>query len=181
MQNPDMKKLLANSYLSGGNAAYLEELYDAFLQDPSAIDPEWRRYFESLPKVNGYTNADVSHAAIQTQFLQLAKSPFRHTVTTSATLVEAKQFAVNGLIDAYRRFGHLAAKLDPLKGERPAVPELTLEFHGLSSADNNSEFSAPFLFQHTAKLADICSALQQTYCRSIGFGCNSALKQPMVR
>jgi hypothetical protein len=36
-----MKDLLANSYLSGGNAAFIEELYDSYLQDPASVAEEW--------------------------------------------------------------------------------------------------------------------------------------------
>ena len=36
-----MKDLLGNSYLSGGNAAFIEELYDSYLQDTASVAEEW--------------------------------------------------------------------------------------------------------------------------------------------
>ncbi|SEQ84331.1 2-oxoglutarate dehydrogenase E1 component [Faunimonas pinastri] len=37
-----------SSFLYGGNAAYLEELYTRFQQDPSSVDAEWRDFFSTL-------------------------------------------------------------------------------------------------------------------------------------
>src|SRR5262245_66347578 len=36
------------SFLYGGNADYLEQLYARYEDDPKAIDSEWRAFFESL-------------------------------------------------------------------------------------------------------------------------------------
>jgi len=34
-----MKDLMAGSYLSGGNAAYIDELYEAYLQGAESVAP----------------------------------------------------------------------------------------------------------------------------------------------
>src|SRR5690606_28591361 len=39
------------------------------------------------------------------------------------------------LIDAYRSWGHLAARLDPLGSLRPRPPELRPSYHGLTEGD----------------------------------------------
>ena len=36
------------SFLYGGNAAYIEELYARYEADPASVDAEWRAFFESL-------------------------------------------------------------------------------------------------------------------------------------
>ena len=59
------------SPLAVGNAAYLEPLYEQFLEDPAAVPPAWRRYFEGLPRVDGVTQ-DISHSAIREEFRRLA-------------------------------------------------------------------------------------------------------------
>ena len=41
---------------------------------------------------------------------------------------------VDRLVQAFRAFGHLEAKLDPLGSPRPEVPELNPTFHGLTDA-----------------------------------------------
>jgi len=37
-----------SSFLYGGNAAYVEQLYDDYQRDPAAVDPSWRSFFEGL-------------------------------------------------------------------------------------------------------------------------------------
>ena len=69
-----MQQLLATSYLSGGSMAYVDSLYEDYLVDPAAIEPEWRACFDALPKVAGSDDAvDVSHQAIQNYFLTLTR------------------------------------------------------------------------------------------------------------
>ena len=68
---PSLQQQWGSSHLAGGNAAYLEQLYESYLRDPSSIDPAWRNYFETLPRVNGALH-DVSHATVRENFRQLA-------------------------------------------------------------------------------------------------------------
>ncbi len=60
-----MQAALAASYLSDSNAGYLEELYEQFLQNPDAVEPQWRQFFQSLPAVNG---PEISHAQLRREF-----------------------------------------------------------------------------------------------------------------
>ena len=48
-----------SSFLYGGNAAYIEDLYARYEQDPASVDAEWRDFFGSL-KDQG---ADVAKSA----------------------------------------------------------------------------------------------------------------------
>ncbi|MDO7680463.1 MAG: hypothetical protein MUQ11_05390, partial [Burkholderiaceae bacterium] len=36
-----------NSYLFGGNAPYVEEMYENYLDNPSSVTDEWRSYFDA--------------------------------------------------------------------------------------------------------------------------------------
>ena len=36
------------SFLYGGNAAYIEDLYAKFEADPASVEAEWRTFFEAL-------------------------------------------------------------------------------------------------------------------------------------
>ena len=40
-----------NSYLFGGNAAYVEELYESYLHDPASVADHWRDYFDNVKQV----------------------------------------------------------------------------------------------------------------------------------
>ena len=48
-----------SSFLYGGNAAYIEDLYARYEADPNSVDAEWRDFFGSL-KDDG---ADVAKSA----------------------------------------------------------------------------------------------------------------------
>ena len=175
MHESQMEALWNTGHISGGNAAYVEELYDAYLYDPNSIPDEWREYFDQLPRVSDTSAAqDTAHSQIREQFRQFVKSPQVHTTqsSTSATKIEhARQIHVAQLIQHYRRGGHLKAKTDPLNlAVPPSLEHLELEFHGLNNDDLDSEFATGDLFfgKETATLRDIIAELEATYCGSIG-------------
>lgn len=170
MQDNSMKALRASSYLSGGNAAYIEDLYEIYLKNPEAVPQEWQTVFESLPRVTHLNATDISHADIRQYFLSLAKQPKKFQVPASAdSLHEQKQFNVERLIEAYRRFGHLAAQLDPLGTHRPEVPELQLGKYDLSEEDFTERFCAESLMGvKQSSLRDIYARLCEVYTQTIG-------------
>ena len=43
-----MKAFQSNSYLFGGNAPYVEELYESYLNNPGSVPERWREYFDNL-------------------------------------------------------------------------------------------------------------------------------------
>lgn len=153
----------ANSYLAGGNAAYVEGLYEDYLSDANSVPTEWRSLFDSLPKVS--SQPELSHRAIQDYFLQLASLP-----KTAGTHAAPKQQAVTDLIQAYRSYGHLRANLDPLGMMKArSHPSLDPHYYHLTDADKTDSFSAgPYLAQHPLSLTEIERVLQDTYCGSIG-------------
>ena len=66
------KEMLSNSYLFGANAPFIEQLYESYLQDPAAVEPRWRDYFEELQRLEQGPR-DVAHTPIQEAFVRLAK------------------------------------------------------------------------------------------------------------
>ena len=167
-----MSALWASSQFAGGNAPYLEELYERYLKDPNSISPEWRSFFTDLPKVNGIKQ-DVPHSEIRHYFRELAKHPSLSSDANkgvAAIEFERKQEQVFELIEAYRFRGHQHAKLDPLqRHELPEIPDLTLRRHQLSIADLDTEFATGSLHgPPKATLAEILEIVNSTYCGSIG-------------
>ena len=69
-----MQTLQSHSYLFGGNAPFIEELYEQYLADANAVPGEWREYFDKLQQQGGVAR-DVPHQPIQESFIQLAKQP----------------------------------------------------------------------------------------------------------
>ncbi|MEI7496673.1 MAG: hypothetical protein WCK66_10400, partial [Betaproteobacteria bacterium] len=37
-----------NTYLFGGNAPYVEEMYENYLSNPGSVPDSWREYFDAL-------------------------------------------------------------------------------------------------------------------------------------
>ena len=168
---------LENSYLFGGNAPYVEELYESYLNNPGSVPDNWRSYFDQLqhqPATDGQElTRDQPHAPIVDAFVQRAKQGSFAQATQQLDLtVASKQLHVQSLIAAYRSLGSRWAELDPLKQhDRDEIPELDPAFYGLSEVDMDQEFSATntyFTSDSTMTLRQIIKALRDTYCRSIG-------------
>lgn len=167
--HPTMQQQQLSSYLSGANAAYIEELYENYLKDPSSVSSEWQQYFASLN--GGKPSQDVSHAAIRDQLLQSAKAPRQSNIShDTSTDAIRKQSQVAQLINAYRAHGHHYANLDPLNLTKgPKVPDLELSYHGLNEQDLNNVFnSGLFKGMNEASLKTIFQALKDTYSNTIG-------------
>ncbi|BDD93899.1 2-oxoglutarate dehydrogenase E1 component [Pandoraea sp. XJJ-1] len=170
-----MEQFQTNSYLFGGNAPYVEELYESYLDNPASVPDNWRQYFDALqnvPAVDGSNANDVAHAPIVESFAQRAKAnAFVPRAGASDLAVARKQVHVQSLVAAYRFLGARWANLDPLKRqERPAIPELEPAFYDLTEADMDSVYSAEntyFGFEQ-ASLRDLLKSLRDTYCGSIG-------------
>ena len=168
-----MEKMLVNSYLYGGNAEFIEGLYDDYLADPSRVSEEWRRYFDQLQQAAGPLGRDIAHAPIRQSLIQRASQPpLANFVEACAPFLdhERKQIKVLQLINAYRFLGVRHADVDPLKRfERPHVPELELSHYGLGEADLATPFDCGSLVGlERAPLAEILSLLQETYCGTFG-------------
>ena len=79
------------------------------------------------------------------------------------------QGRVSQLINAYRVRGHLFARVDPLRLEPAAPPQLGLSNFDLTENDLDRTFSTIDMpGPKTATLRDIIQQLETTYCRSIG-------------
>ena len=177
MQDSIMELLWSSSHISGGNATYVEELYETYLLDPNAIPEEWRNYFDKLPRIEGANiQHDIPHSTVREHFELLGKAKLRPFASADegfrvSTEYERKQVSVVQLISAYRQRGHQKARLDPLGlWEREPVPDLDLQFHQLSQADFDTVFQTGSLYigKKEATLGEIVEALEKIYCHSVG-------------
>jgi 2-oxoglutarate dehydrogenase E1 component len=137
------------------NADVIEPLYRTWLDNPDAVDPTWRAFFQ------GFT---LGHnGAAPTSALDGAASG-------GVSIVDSlKQSHVHYLIAAYRAIGHLQAHLDPLDGPPPPSPKLELAQFGLSDADLDISFDVgTFLGGGQMTLRDVIAELQKTYCGHVG-------------
>lgn len=162
-------QMLSNSYLFGGNAPFVEDLYESYLVNPGSVPDAWRTYFESLQHLPGAAS-DVAHAPVVASFAEMAKrGPVR---TAAASGDDKRQVGVLQMINAYRFLGNRWAQLDPLKrAERPDISELEPSHYGFTEADLGDVFSTgSFRFPQDdrASLREILEAVRQVYCGSIG-------------
>ncbi|ACY32878.1 MULTISPECIES: 2-oxoglutarate dehydrogenase E1 component [Comamonas] len=165
-----------NTYLFGGNAPYVEEMYENYLANPGSVPDSWREYFDALqhvPAVDGTDNKDVPHLPVINAFAERAKQGGTKVVVASGADSELgrKRTAVQQLIAAYRNVGQRWADLDPLKRtERPEIPELEPSFYGFTDADQEVVFntSNTFFGKETMTLRELMNALRETYCGTLG-------------
>ncbi|MDA1354616.1 MAG: 2-oxoglutarate dehydrogenase E1 component [bacterium] len=138
------------SYISNANGAYIDDVYQQYQQDPSAVDPQWAKFFEGYDFAvqNGDTSSDSEGPRLE--------------------VASNKDVAVSKLIVAYRTRGHLIAKTNPVRERRSHKADLSLEYFGLSDADLNTEFDAGHeIGIGRATLKQILDHLHLTYCSSI--------------
>ncbi|MDG1813200.1 MAG: 2-oxoglutarate dehydrogenase E1 component [Porticoccaceae bacterium] len=170
-----MEQFLSSSHFSGGNAAYIEGLYETYLHNPNGVPEEWSSFFDSLPRTNGSITPDISHDTIIQHFELLGRRQARPTPAPGSGGIhlehERKQVKVVQLISSYRFRGHQKASLDPLGiMQREDVPDLHLHFHGLTDADLDTTFqtSPLYLGKPEATLREIVETLEETYCGHLG-------------
>ena len=164
-----------NTYLFGGNAPYVEEMYENYLANPGSVLDTWREYFDALQNVaavDGTDAKDVPHLPVVNAFAERAKQGQTRVVVASADLeMGRKRTAAQQLISAYRNVGARWADLDPLKRtERDKIPELDPAFYGFTDADQETVFntSNTFFGKEAMSLRELMNALRETYCGTIG-------------
>jgi 2-oxoglutarate dehydrogenase E1 component len=134
---------------AGVNAAYVLELYERYRQNPEAVDPETRKAFEAwTPEAPAPSSA--APAGIDTR-----------VVVAAANLVES-----------IRRYGHLAAQLDPLGSAPVGDPSLSPRAHGITDDDLKrlpaSLVGGP-VAEASASAYDAIQKLRRIYCSTTGF------------
>ncbi len=145
-----LSDLTRDTHLNASNAAFLEDLYAQYRENPRSIDEQWRRYFAALDQ-----------------------QPIAAPTAAPPALPEAaaaKQSAVLRLINAYRVRGHQQSDLDPLHlTDHEPVPDLDPAFHGLGDADMDVEFNTGSLAApDRMRLRDILQLVRTVYCGTIG-------------
>lgn len=171
MRNISMHQLWLNSYLAADNQAYLESLYEIYLDQPHALPAQWRDYFAQLGAQDAVV-PEVSHAKIQHQLKQLAtvtpklaRAPASHGPQLYLQLVD--------FINSYRRLGHLRANIDPLQfRSMQYLTELELAKYNFTASEMQQELPAQYLLglaQKPLTLTQVQQELTKIYCGSIGF------------
>src|SRR3954451_16990158 len=170
-----MRQFLDNSYLFGGNAAFIEDLYEKYLANPQSVPDAWRDYFDRLQVLPGSNVKDIARAPVEESFVQRAKrgelGGAARSYPQEHVTPERLQVAALLLVTAYRISGARWATVDPLKRmPRPPQPELEPGFYDLTEADLEQVVnSGSYVGLDRVSLRTLIQALRDTYCRNIGF------------
>ncbi len=191
--------LAATAFLSGANAAFIEQLYAQYLADPLSVDESWRATFADLGE-KGLTPTQLGRGPgwardarpnLPTDETTLAltgqEPPARPAkkaeakaapAADAATILEAAKASIHAvqMIRAYRMIGHLEANLDPLgitsKAEHPANehPSLDPARYGFDNGTlDKPVFIDGVLGLSSATPREIAGLLRRLYCGRIGY------------
>jgi 2-oxoglutarate dehydrogenase E1 component len=138
----------------GVNAGYVAELYERFEANPESVDPEVREFLRR----SGPPPREGSAGPV----------PAGPAVAGPASVAVG---AVN-LAQSIRRYGHLAATIDPL-GQRPiGDPAIELSTHGVTEADLRALpatlISGP-VAAGLGSMWDVVERLRTLYCSTTGY------------
>ncbi|HEX6141460.1 MAG TPA: 2-oxoglutarate dehydrogenase E1 component [Geminicoccaceae bacterium] len=174
------RELEQTAFLYGGNSAFIEDLYARYLDDPAAVDPSWRAYFDDLgPETEGLFRQS-REALAPRRPAAAAEGPAPSPGARGGDVIDlgsertrrmvVDHLRVVMLIRAYRVRGHLLADLDPLRiaGDQHH-PELDPGAYGFDESDLDREFFLDnMLGLEKASLREIVHILRQTYADKIG-------------
>ncbi|HYB95125.1 MAG TPA: 2-oxoglutarate dehydrogenase E1 component [Vicinamibacterales bacterium] len=149
---------------SGANAGYVYELYERYQRDPSTVDEATRRTFATWP------------ADARPDWDEPRQGPTAASIGRDGADHVATAIAAHTLAESIRRFGHLAARLDPLGFHDPiGDPSLSPQSHGLT-ADALKTLPASIVSGPAAAGAanahEAIAKLRDIYCSTTGHDYN---------
>jgi 2-oxoglutarate dehydrogenase E1 component len=170
---------LSETFLNGTSGLYVEEMFQIWRQNPSAVHPSWNAYFKNVEaglrpgEAFQFPGSILGHAP-----RPAAPGAATATVTGNITQTVTDSMRALLLIRAYQVRGHLLADLDPLGLTSHEIPpELDIASYGFTQADLDREIQigdhiiSGFLSASRPQvtLRDLLKRLKETYCGTIGF------------
>ncbi|MBR9988794.1 MAG: 2-oxoglutarate dehydrogenase E1 component [Gemmatimonadetes bacterium] len=148
------------------NAAYVQAVYEQYLQNPASVDETWRRLFAS--DTSGLLGGFGTGPAVGGG--NGAAAVTRPEGGTEPNLLQLRAARAAGeLVDAYRLHGHRAAHLDPLGTPPPGHPMLEPEFHGITLDGLSTVPSALIDDLPGDTMTEVLTWLKDTYTGPIGY------------
>jgi len=186
--------LTETSFLYGANAAFVEDLYARWSEDPGSVDASWAGFFATLhdqaeevrkaARKPSWTPRAVP--AQRPDWLSAIDGLWPAVEAKLGKAIEAKQPAAPAgdvraatldslraimMIRAFRMRGHLQANLDPLgMATTPGdASELDPASYGFTEADYDRPIFLDFVLGlETSTLREILAILRRTYCGTVG-------------
>jgi 2-oxoglutarate dehydrogenase E1 component len=179
------RQLEQSSFLFGANATFVAELYSRYLENPESVSPDWAGYFAQLedeaqaalkdlrgaswaPRGTRVIGADGGDGAAAPALAARPEAAPGEDARIRAAALDSVRALM--LIRAYRVRGHLIADLDPLGlEERGFNPELDPATYGFGPEDYDREIFINYVLGlESAGLGEILTAVQDTYCGTVG-------------
>ncbi|MEM6855680.1 MAG: 2-oxoglutarate dehydrogenase E1 component, partial [Planctomycetota bacterium] len=181
------------SFPDSANLAYVEAMYNDYLDDPASVESSWHALFEQWGMTTGRRvgtsmkprglfdlgSAPAAESLNGTAHTNGAAVSNGHAATNGQAAATARhpsagdasslQHRVDMLVRNYRVRGHIAAHLNPLAGSTEVPDELQPGYYGFTEAD----YDRPFAFTTTVPgdkvrtLRDIIEQMTHTYCGSV--------------
>lgn len=136
------------------NSGYVEEVFARYTSNPLSVGADWRAYFDGFQ--DGLSTTDKTT-------VQLTENTLSNSDLTF-------EFGAASLVEAYRKFGYLQARTNPLPIAIPECAALKLEPVGLSSADLERTTGAGSLLGLPGRqtLKSLLAILDKDFCGSVG-------------
>lgn len=143
------------SYITNSHPAYIERLYQEFVQNPESVDPDLKKFFEGFD----FAVSNASGTVVTD----------KGQMTVADSIDWMKEIKVYRLILGYRNKGHLIAKTNPIRQRKDRGANLDLSFFGLSEADMSTTYQAGNLIGLGAvTLKHILEHLNKCYASNVG-------------
>ena len=164
---------------TGANAGYVYELFERYQRDPSSVDEATRRAFATWTPADP-TESDLSAvlSAVAPPGAKVEAPPGAKVEAPPGAKVDDMQAAIAAftLVESIRRFGHLAARLDPLGFHDPiGDPSLNPQSHGLTT-DTLKKLPASIVSGPASTGAgnafEAIARLREIYCSTTGHDYN---------
>ncbi|XP_030752283.1 2-oxoglutarate dehydrogenase, mitochondrial isoform X2 [Sitophilus oryzae] len=179
----------AEPFLNGSSGQYVEDMYNAWLADPSSVHASWDAFFRnSQSGGQGYISPPSLATPSRNEVPLGALIPSLGGSALAGQGINEKiiddHLAVQAIIRSYQQRGHLVAKLDPLDimfSDRTATisdlmgaaPSEVIRQHKLDENDMDRVFKLPSTTfigggEKSLPLREILRRLELSYCRHIG-------------
>ncbi len=133
--------MIDNEFLHFENERYIYNIFDQYKKEPTSVPIEWVRFFQGM-------ELSDSKASVNT---------FSDTV-----------FDTQRVIDYFKKFGHLYAKTNSMKGAKVFSLENLLTELSLKKEDLSNIISVKELGLSNITLSELIDRLKKIYCEGIG-------------
>jgi 2-oxoglutarate dehydrogenase E1 component len=160
-----------DKFTSFENIHYIEEVWERYRENPGSVSSQWQSFFAEFENERR-VSTDISPRFVKgREQLHQGFGPGGKVCAGCgrAEALSFLQYNVSLLVRNYRVRGHLLAKFNPLGNPRTFLPELDLEYYGMSAEDLKLVFNFGHISgQKAMPLRRIIKILQGTYTGFIG-------------